>query len=188
MPGFSLQLCLTALFTALGVLFPILFHAVGLGSVFLPMFWPVAASGFFLPPASSLAVAVLAPVLSFLLTGMPPVSPPVLHAIVPEMAVLVSCVRILSRRFRLHPILALAVGLVLSRMVLFLGARCLGPVIGLPPSFASAAAILHGLPGVAAMLVCIPIVVARLNPAVMHHTTASRGKTDPRRGRQRHRT
>lgn len=41
------NIVLSALFIALGIIIPILFHAVGMGSVFLPMHIPVILAGFF---------------------------------------------------------------------------------------------------------------------------------------------
>jgi type III secretory pathway component EscT len=43
------DLTLSGLFITMGLLLPIVFHGVGIGAVFLAMFWPVAASGFIFP-------------------------------------------------------------------------------------------------------------------------------------------
>jgi hypothetical protein len=133
MHGLTQKLTLSAAFLALGVLFPILFHAVGLGSVFLPMYWPVAAAGFFLPLSFAVLVGVITPALSFLLTGMPPVSPPVLQVMVPELAVLAFLVGLLYRKVRMAIWLSMFIGLLASRVVLFSSASLLGKALGLPP-------------------------------------------------------
>ena len=65
----SRHIVLSALFITLGLVLPMLFHGLGLGRFFLPMFWPVAASGFFLTAPFCLAVGILTPWVSFLLTG-----------------------------------------------------------------------------------------------------------------------
>ena len=39
----TLQLTLSACFIAMGVGTPILFHQIGLGRTFMPMFWPMEA-------------------------------------------------------------------------------------------------------------------------------------------------
>jgi hypothetical protein len=155
-------LTLSAMFISLGVLFPILFHAAGLGSLFLPMFWPVAASAFFLPAAAAVCVAVFTPALSFLLTGMPPVAPPVLQIMIPELAVLAAVTGLLHRKAGLPVFPSLFLGLAASRVVVFLSGRLLGDFLGLPPAWASAAVLIKGLPGVAAILVLVPILVGRL--------------------------
>jgi len=154
------KLTLAASFLALGVLFPVVFHAIGLGGVFLPMFWPVAASGFFLPLSLAVLVGVLTPVLSLLLTGMPP--PPILPVMMPELAVLAATVHMMRRKAGMAVWPSLFLGLLVSRAVLFFSARLLGRTLGLPPHWASAAELARSLPGLAAILLFVPAVVGRL--------------------------
>jgi hypothetical protein len=154
------NITLGAMFIALGVLFPVLFHTAGLGSLFLPMFWPVAATGFFLPLSFSLLVGVLTPILSFLLTGMPP--PPVLQIMVPELAILALGTGLLYRKAGLAVWPSLFLGLALSRIILFVFAGLFGAVLGLPPKWASAAMLIGSLPGVIAILILVPPLVGRV--------------------------
>lgn len=68
------RLCMGGLMLALGIILPMVFHLTGVpqsGMVFLPMHIPVLLTGFFLGPFYGMAVGVLAPVISFLLTNMP---------------------------------------------------------------------------------------------------------------------
>jgi hypothetical protein len=160
--GQARDLTLGALFLALAVLFPILFHAAGLGSVFLPMYWPVAAAGFFLPLWPAVSVGMLAPLLSFLLTGMPPVSPPILHIMAAELFCLAGCTSLLHRRTRLGLFWIVLIALASSRAVQFLAARILAPFFGLPADWISIASVLSGLPGAAAILVLVPPAAGRL--------------------------
>ncbi|MDM7925927.1 MAG: ECF transporter S component [bacterium] len=154
------KITLSAMFVALGVLFPLLFHVTGLGAVFLPMFWPVAAAGFFLPPLSCVLVGVATPGLSFLLTGMPP--PPVLQVMAVELAVLAVTVSLAHSRTGMPVFGVLLLGLVTSRIVLFAAAGSLGSFLGIPPRFASFAYVAKGLPGVLVMLAIAPLLVGRL--------------------------
>lgn len=167
MPGHTQKLTLSAMFLALGVLFPILFHAVGLGSVFLPMYWPIAAAGFFLPFTFAVLVGILTPVLSFLLTGMPPVSPPILHARAVELFCLSGAVCLVYGRTRWHPFWILFLSLFVSRMSLLFAAMVLAPMFGLPAKWISFASILQGLPGIVVMLLLIPVIVGRIHTGFM---------------------
>jgi hypothetical protein len=64
----------TALLLALGVVLPIVFHAIPLGGrVFLPMHLPTFVAGLVLGPVAGLVVGAGSPVLSALLTGRPSV-------------------------------------------------------------------------------------------------------------------
>lgn len=68
------RLCMGGLMLALGIILPMVFHLTGVpqsGMVFLPMHIPVLLTGFFLGPFYGLAIGILAPVISFLLTNMP---------------------------------------------------------------------------------------------------------------------
>lgn len=71
------KLTIGALFIALGVLFPyVMGHAVGIpGGVLLPMHVPVLIGGILLGPKLGLAIGILSPIASSLLTGMPPLWP-----------------------------------------------------------------------------------------------------------------
>ncbi|HEX9933727.1 MAG TPA: ECF transporter S component [bacterium] len=166
MTGLTQKLTLSAVFVALGILFPVLFHTIGLGSVFLPMFWPVAVAGMLLPFPNAVLVGVLTPVLSFALTGMPPASPPILYVMAAELACLSGTIAMLMSRTRWGLFWILFLSLLLSRIVLFLLSRILAPILGLPPNWISWYSVLKGLPGAAVMLAVVPAIVGRLK----HHS------------------
>jgi hypothetical protein len=64
----------TALLLALGVVLPIVFHAIPLGGrIFLPMHLPTFIAGLVLGPAAGLVVGAGSPIASALLTGRPTV-------------------------------------------------------------------------------------------------------------------
>ncbi|MGL5978248.1 MAG: ECF transporter S component [Erysipelotrichaceae bacterium] len=66
----------TAMFIAIGVLLPSVFHAFQLGgSTFLPMHIPVILCGFLLGKKAGLLCGLIVPLLSSLTTGMPPMYP-----------------------------------------------------------------------------------------------------------------
>jgi len=75
---------------ALAIALPVVFHALGpgVGPIFLPMYLPLLALGLLSSWQVALTVACLAPLLSAVLTGMPPLSPPVAPLMVCELAAL----------------------------------------------------------------------------------------------------
>ncbi len=157
-------LSLAGLFVALGVLIPIVFHAAGLGSVFLPMFLPLAAAGFYLPLVAALAVGGLTPLVSAIATGMPPLSPPVAQLMALEGLALTGVVGWLGGRRHLPAVLALVAGLAASRVVLVLWIIVLVPLLGLPARELSVAALVQGLPGIVLILAVVPLLVRRVPP------------------------
>lgn len=71
----TLTVTTTALFIALGIIFPLVFHAVGLGSTFSPMHIPVILCGLICGATAGAIVGFVTPFLSSLLNGMPPIYP-----------------------------------------------------------------------------------------------------------------
>ncbi len=164
---------------ALSLVLPWLFHAVGLGPVFLPMHLPVLVTGALFGTGSGLAVGLLAPLLSTLLTGSPPTAPPVAQLMTAELATYGAAAGWLRGRLLATPHPASArrasrlllleyawlVGtLLLGRLALAVAAGLLGPALGLrvPAAVYVQAAIWTGLPGVSVQLVVVPFLVRRL--------------------------
>ncbi len=164
---------------ALCLVLPWLFHAVGLGPVFLPMHIPVLVTGALFGTGSGLAVGLLAPLLSALLTGSPPTAPPVAQLMTAELATygaaagwlrgrLLGTPRPASARSLSRPLLleyAWLVGtLLLGRLALAVAASLLGPALGLrvPPAVYVQTAVWTGLPGAFVQLAVVPFLVWRL--------------------------
>jgi hypothetical protein len=91
------DMVLGGLFGALGIVVPMLFHAVGLGKVFLPMYLPILALGLMVSWEVALIVGCATPLLSAVLTGMPPLAPPIAALMATELACL-AAVASLARR------------------------------------------------------------------------------------------
>lgn len=153
---------LSALFIALGILIPFIFHGLLLGPVFLPMFWPVALAPFFLSLPFALAVALLTPIVSFLFTGMPPISPPVLPVMIFELLFLAGTISILYTRSRLGTFWLVLASLLISRIMLFISAGLMAPYVGLPPKMVSLFYLIKNFPGIMIILIFIPLLVYRL--------------------------
>ena len=157
-PGATLAL--VGVGVALAVTLPVAFHAVGLGPTLLPMHVPVLLLAALAGPRVGSLVGLLAPGLSHLLTGMPPLTPPVAPLMTMELAtyglVMGTVRRRLVRARSAHghaspdpstptprapgvrpgavlvaEYLALLVALAAGRAVLGLAAAGLGPALGL---------------------------------------------------------
>jgi len=154
-----------ALYLALAVIIPIGFHAFGLGGrIFLPMHIPVLLAGFLVGPLCGLIVGLLAPGLSFLLTGMPPTYAVPLMSL--ELPIYGLIAGLFYKRLKMNIYIVLIISMILGRLVFALGLLVLGLFIKLPytaAAFLSAGgAVITGLPGIAVQLVLIPFIVASL--------------------------
>lgn len=146
---------------ALGLAVPALFHAVGLGSVFLPMFLPLLAAGLLLPKLPAVMVGALTPPLSALLTGMPPLVPPVAPVMAIEGAVLGLLSSWLYRDRGWQIVLAAAVAVLGQRLIMVMVTMILAPLFGLPGRLAALTLLLQGLPGVLLLVLGVPLLVRR---------------------------
>lgn len=165
----SRYLTKSAMLIALAVLFPIVFHAVGLGAAFLPLFWPIAAAIFLLPLHFALIVSILAPLVSSLLTGMPPISPPILQVMIAELMAMVIVGHVFYHKFSFSTFWSLLMGLLASRIVLFFIVQLLAPLLGLPSQVFSIVWVTRGVPGILVILFFIPLLVTRLKHDSFSH-------------------
>ncbi len=154
---------ISAAMGALAITLPVGFHAVGLGSKFLPMLLPLLLNGFLVPVAWALLVGATIPWVSALTTGMPPLYPPVALLLSCEGAILGGIASAVYRitRPRIWPALILAVGT--GRGVSFALTWFLAGSFGLPPAMASLATFAQSLPGVALQLAVVPVIVRALS-------------------------
>lgn len=153
----------SGVFVAFGIILPITFHFVGaMGSVFLPMHIPVLMAGLFLGPLAGVTVGVMTPILSSLLTGMPPLLP-ALPLMTMELAVYGTVGGYLYRVRRLPLVAALIVAMIAGRMVALVGVYGLANLLQLKLTpMAYAAGLAAGLPGIAVQLIVVPLLVKRL--------------------------
>ncbi len=151
-----------SLFTAAGIAAGVLFHTLGIaGQVVLPLHYPALLAGFLLGWRWGLGVGLLTPLLSSLVTGMPPLIPSAL-LMAPEAAVYGAVVGLMRKPLGIYP--ALISALVLGRIAWGIAVWLLTPVLGLkiPVVGALTAAAITGLPGIVAQIVLVPLLVRRL--------------------------
>lgn len=152
------QMTVASMFIALGVIIPAVFHFAKIaGVVFLPMHIPVLIAGFYLSPFYAVLVGVLTPLISSVLTGMPPLYP---------IAVIMSCelaayaliVSIMNKRnIFITLILAMLGGRILAGLSVFVLQSSFG--LKMNPIIYLKGAIIKGMPGILIQLILIPIII-----------------------------
>ena len=160
------RMILAALFFALGLVLPTAFHMIGAGTVFLPMHIPVLLCGLICGWEYGGVCGLLVPLVSSLLTGMPPIFPTA-PAMMLELCAYGILTDLLYRRLRapLYPALigAMLGGRVVSGLAnaLFLG------IAGQPYGLSAfvAASFVTALPGIVLQLVFVPLLVVALQKA-----------------------
>lgn len=150
------QIPLTALFAALGVVLPPIFHVFGLGSTFLPMFLPVMLGSMLLSWKFALVLASFAPMTSWLLTGMPPLVPPILPLMVAELILLAIICSVLHMHLHRSVWFTLLIAIIMDRLLLFIMVTFVAGWMNLDPAVFSIALVVSGLPGIVLQLLVIP--------------------------------
>ncbi|MHB8070378.1 MAG: ECF transporter S component [Candidatus Cryosericum sp.] len=154
----------TGLLLAVGLLLPLVFHSVfgeAGGRALLPMHYAVLLGGLLLGPVAGAFLGIATPLLSTVLTGMPPAA--ILPPMVVELAVYGLVVGLAHRRWKLASLWSLCIAMVVGRVCLGLAVALLGPSIGLKaePVAYVLTSIVTGLPGIGVQLVMIPLLMAR---------------------------
>lgn len=156
----------TGLCMALGVIFPIFFHMLGAGSAFLPMHLPVLLCGLLFGWEYGAACGLIVPLLSSLLTGMPPIFPTA-AAMMPELCAYGVLTGLLYRRARWNIYPALLAAMLGGRAVSGLANAVFMGMAGKPYGFSAfvSAAFVASLPGIAVQIAAIPLIILSLEKA-----------------------
>lgn len=151
------ELAYCGLFGAAALLLPALFHLFHLGHVFMPMYLPLAALPFFVRPLPAAITALLTPVLSGAVMGMPPFYPPVALFMALELAIIAVLIASVVQRWpRANEWLVLVPVLILGR-VLYVGlVYVFSLAIELPAGFMAGLSFLSGWPGIILMVAVVP--------------------------------
>lgn len=152
----------SAVMAALALVLPMAFHAVGLGSKFLPMLLPLLLNAFLVPWRWAVATGAIVPWISGLATGMPPLYPPVAAVMSAECAVMAAVAALIYRRGTRGVWAALIPAILAGRLTSLAMTFLLARLFGLPAALASVARLLEGLPGVALQLAVVPLVLRAL--------------------------
>ncbi len=161
------KITLAAMFIALGLLLPIAFHGLGLGTVFLPMHIPVLLAGLMAGPGVGLVVGAAIPGLSSIATGMPPLLPMVPMMTV-ELAIYGLIAGLLHHSWRKGLIVSLLGAMLAGRVAYGVVGALFLPLLGIT-GISVWGPITYGVvtswPGLLVQLVLIPLLVQAVRRA-----------------------
>jgi hypothetical protein len=151
------DLAFAGLFGAAAIALPAVFHLVQLGHLFMPMYLPLMTLPFFVRWGMAGLTALVVPILSALVTGMPPMMPPVAPGMALELSFMATALALLRQRWPFaSPAFLLAPVLVAGRFLnagLMYGASTL---LDLPAGFTAGISFIAGWPGIILMMAVIP--------------------------------
>lgn len=163
------KVAFSGMFIALGLLIPQVFHMFGgSGSIFLPMHIPVLLAGFFLGTTSGTLVGAVTPILSSLMTGMPPV--PIVYFMIVELAAYGLFAGFFYKQRRMNAHVSLILAMICGRLALAAAVFVLVSVMNLKivPLVYLTGAISKGLIGMVIQIGFIPVIVKALEKAFRH--------------------
>ena len=155
------QITLIALFIALCLLVPFLFHMVGLGKMFLPMFLPILLAGFIIEFPAGMLVGFLGPCISALATGMPPLFPTAVSMSI-EGVVTAGVASYFYHKHQGAFWTGLIIAVIAQRLARFVMLLLILPLFGLPAKALSLADFTYSLPGIFLQLILTPIIMFTL--------------------------
>jgi Protein of unknown function (DUF1393). len=159
-----------ALCIAVGLVLPVFFHMIGAGPAFLPMHIPVLLCGFIFGWQYGAVCGLIVPLLSSVLTGMPPVFPTA-TAMMLELCAYGALTGILYQRLRWNVVPALICAMLGGRIVsgaanavfMNMAGKSYGLAAFISGSFVEA------LPGIVIQIILIPILILALEKAKIIH-------------------
>lgn len=154
------DLIMSGLFVAIGILLPMVFHSFNmLGKIFLPMHIPVLLAGFFLSPPVALAIGMIVPLMSSVLTGMPLLFPMAIIMMfeLGSYGFLVACMKEKVRSTYVVLASAMLIGRVIAGLVVFVLSTWFG--VKLNAMLFIKGSVMTGLPGIVLQLLMVPIIV-----------------------------
>ncbi len=133
--------------------------------MFLPMHLPVLVCAMAMGPAYGILVGLMSPVLSHLMTGMPPTyAVPLMTLELPMYALVAG---LTYKKLKLNIYISLIAAMIVGRLAFALGLAVLGLFMALPYGpvqfIAAGGAMLTGWPGILIQLIIIPPLVAAIN-------------------------
>jgi len=153
---------ITLTLSFLGIFSPYIFHIFGsVGQIFLPMHVFVMIGAYILSPIYALTIAVIIPIISSFLTGMPIIYP-ILPILMMELITYALVIGFLKRRGLYQSlIVAMISGRVAATLTVFLLRETMG--LAMHPIRYIESSIITGLPGIIFQIIIIPIIITLIN-------------------------
>jgi hypothetical protein len=134
----------------------------------MPMYLPLVTLSFFVGPLPATLTALLLPLLSGAMTGMPPFYPPIAFIMSVELATMCGIIALIRKAFpKINELIILIPVLILGRCISIGLIYLMALLMQLPAKFVAGASLISGWPGIILMIVAIPAII-RISRMVGH--------------------
>jgi len=131
------------------------------------MYIPLIVLPFLVHPALAFSTALLVPILSAILTGMPPLYPPIAVAMAVELSIMCCLLSNLYMHFPNAKITTLLLPVLFLGRVINVGLLYFIAIwVDLPPKFVAGLSFVSGWPGIVLMILVIPILITQIKNTV----------------------
>lgn len=163
------KLVWASILLALGILLPRIVNFVGsitLGNLISPMHIPVFLTALILGPFFGVVIGFITPLLSTLLTSMPPFSPPITVLMAFELAAFAFVAGYLYSKKSKNIYLSLISAMIIGRLIYGLALLFIGPIFAFSPPFLPfmRGVFITGIPGMIIQLIVIPPIIEKITP------------------------
>ncbi len=134
------------------------FHYFGVGDRFTPLFIPLGIASFLVEPVIALLVGFLLPVLSALITGEPPFTPPIVWLVAGEAVMYGFVISFCYHHYKWSRYVSLLAGIILGKIELLCYVLIAGYLMPNYHGMFTWHSVLHGLPGSLLALVLVPVI------------------------------
>lgn len=155
------NILLAVIFSVLGIIIPVLFHALGLGSIFLPMYIPLAIGSYMLNVRNAVIMGISTPMLSAFMTGMPPFYPPIVFMMMIQLGAFCTIISFLTHTAKKKTITSLVIAVLLDRLILTSLYYAVMPAFGINTGMYTLYEIVKGFPGIILMFAVVPLAAVK---------------------------
>lgn len=160
------QIIIAAITAACGVVIPVLFHLIGLGSIFLPMFIPLSIGAYFLSPLFALLTGTVAPITSSVLTGMPPLYPPIAIIMMIELSLFCLIISLLKHKSNFTNYIIIIIAIISDRILLYVLYAIILPYFKISFAMFSIYDLFKSFPGIILLIIITPSAVQGLSTII----------------------
>ncbi|MGQ9844511.1 MAG: hypothetical protein ACUVRK_13255 [Spirochaetota bacterium] len=160
------QILIAAITAACAVIIPVLFHLIGLGSIFLPMFIPLSIGAYFLSPLFAILTGTIAPITSSILTGMPPLYPPIAIIMMIELSLFCFIISLLKHKSNFTNYVIIIIAIVSDRIVLYVLYAIILPYFKISFAMFSIYDLFKSFPGIILLIIITPSAVQGLSTII----------------------
>lgn len=164
------NMLLAVIFSAMGIAFPMLFHVVGLGSIFMPMYLPLAVGAYMLAGRNAVIMGFFTPLASAVLTGMPPFYPPIAPLMIVQLTVFCWIISWMSHHVTSITLIPLIAAIIVDRVLLACYYFLIIPLFGISAALYTGYDLIKSFPGILLMVAVIPVVVPKCVSIIRKHS------------------